>query len=193
MRLPTDLSDCGFAAVIYILNRYTESISEGELAMRAMDAMTAEVISVNPDTSVQALAALLSERGIGGIPVVDADHRMICVVSQGDLLHRVETATERRPEARARRRRSWWLDRIASDRELARDYLKSHGRTVKDVMTPDTVARTRESRSAPQRLVSRGRCLRRARENLDSVSENFTPAAERASSLAAARIIMNTV
>ena len=29
---------------------------------------------------------------------------------------------------------------IASDRELARDYVKSHGRTVKDVMTRDVVS-----------------------------------------------------
>jgi CBS domain-containing protein len=36
--------------------------------MRAV--MTAEVISVGPDTSVQALAALLSECGISGVPVV---------------------------------------------------------------------------------------------------------------------------
>jgi CBS domain-containing protein len=108
--------------------------------MRAVDAMTSEVISVDPDTSVQALAALLSERGISGVPVVDADNRVVGIVSEGDLLHRVETGTERRPEPRARRRRSWWLDAIASDRELARDYVKSHARTVRDIMTRDVVS-----------------------------------------------------
>jgi CBS domain-containing protein len=107
--------------------------------MRAADVMTTEVITVDPDTSVKALAALLSERGISGVPVVDADNRVVGVVSEGDLLHRVETGTEQRPEARAGRRRSWWLDTIAADRELARDYVKSHGRTVKDVMTRDVV------------------------------------------------------
>jgi hypothetical protein len=35
------------------------------------------------------------------------------------------------------RRRSWWLDDFASD--LAREYIKSHGRTVKDIMTRDVV------------------------------------------------------
>jgi CBS domain len=34
--------------------------------MRAMDVMTTNVITVTPDTSVQALATLLSERGISG-------------------------------------------------------------------------------------------------------------------------------
>lgn len=108
--------------------------------MRAIDVMTTEVISVGPDTSVQMLAALLSERGISGVPVVDAEGRVVGVVSEGDLLHRVETGTERRPEGRAERRRSWWLEGIASDRELARDYVKSHARMVRDVMTRDVVA-----------------------------------------------------
>ena len=108
--------------------------------MRAMDVMTTEVISLGPDTSVQALAALLSERGISGVPVVDADNWVVGVVSEGDLLHRVETETARRPEARTGRRQLWWLDRIASGRELARDYVKSHGRAVRDVMTRNVVA-----------------------------------------------------
>src|SRR3974377_2131095 len=107
--------------------------------MRAVDVMTTNVITVNPDTSVQALAALLSERGISGVPVVDADDRVVGIVSAGDLLHRVETGTERREESRTKRRRSWWLEGIASDRELARDYVKSHARMVRDVMTRDVV------------------------------------------------------
>ena len=40
--------------------------------MRAMDIMTTGVISVSPDTSVQDLAKLLSDRGISGVPVLDA-------------------------------------------------------------------------------------------------------------------------
>jgi CBS domain-containing protein len=104
--------------------------------MRAKDVMTTEVIAVDPDTSVQALAALLSECGISGVPVVNADNRVVGVVSEGDLLHRIETGTQRRTT----RRSSWWLDGIASDRELAHDYLKSHARTVKDVMTRDVVS-----------------------------------------------------
>src|SRR6266487_3065098 len=105
--------------------------------MRAMDVMTTNVITAGPDTSVQEVAKILSERNISGVPVVDAENRLVGIVSEGDLLHRVETATERRVQ---RRRRSWWLDTIGSEAELARDYIKSHGRTAKDVMTRDVIS-----------------------------------------------------
>jgi CBS domain-containing protein len=104
--------------------------------MRAMDVMTTNVITVDPDTLVQALAMLLSERGISGVPVVDSDNQLVGIVSEGDLLHRVETGTERLTG----HRRPWWLDTIALDQELARDYFKTHGRTAKDVMTRDVIS-----------------------------------------------------
>jgi CBS domain-containing protein len=107
--------------------------------MRAMDVMTTNVITVGPDTSVQEVAKILSERNISGVPVVDAENRLVGIVSEGDLLHRVETGTERRPDRRSGRRRSWWLDTVGSDEELARHYVKSHGRTAKDVMTSEVI------------------------------------------------------
>ena len=104
--------------------------------MRAMDIMTTKVITVSPETTVRELAALLSERGISGVPVVDAENRLVGIVSEGDLLHRAETGTERRTE----KRRASWLDSLASDRELARDYAKSHASKVADIMTREVIA-----------------------------------------------------
>ena len=106
--------------------------------MRAMDVMTANVITVGPDTSVQDLARLLSERGISGVPVVNSEERLVGIVSEGDLLHRAETGTDPRPAPR----RSWWLNTIAKKDDLARDYVKSYGRKVKDIMTTDVVSVT---------------------------------------------------
>src|ERR1700737_484925 len=97
--------------------------------MRAMDVMTTNVITVGPDTSVQEVARILSERGISGVPVVDADDRLIGILSEGDLLHRVETGTERRP-ARTGRRRSWWLDTLGTHEALARGRTTRHGRAA---------------------------------------------------------------
>ena len=101
--------------------------------MRAMDVMTREVLTVDADASVKAVATLLSERGISGVPVVDTANQVIGIVSEGDLLHRAEIGTEQRQK----RRRSWWLDSLADDR--APEYVKSHGRKVADVMTRDVL------------------------------------------------------
>jgi CBS-domain-containing membrane protein len=90
--------------------------------MRAMDVMTTDVITVDPDMTVQALARLLAERGISGARIVDSNGRLVGIISEGDLLHRAEIGTARRHR---NRRRSWWLDHFAS------------GRTVKDIMTRD--------------------------------------------------------
>src|SRR5690349_10799377 len=106
--------------------------------MRAEDIMTTDVITVAPETSVQDLAALLANHGISGVPVVDAANNLVGLVSEGDLIHRSETGTERRTQ----RQRTRWLDALGSDRDLARDYVRSHGGTVRDVMTHDVITVT---------------------------------------------------
>jgi CBS domain-containing protein len=102
--------------------------------MRAADVMTSEVITVDENDSVPSVAKLLAERGISAAPVVDSDNQVIGMVSEGDLLHRAETGTERR--------RSWWLEMMASTNQLAGDYIKSHSGKVKDVMTRDVISVT---------------------------------------------------
>ncbi len=111
--------------------------------MRAMDVMTTDVITVDPDTTVQGVATLLAERGISGAPVVDTGGNLVGIISEGDLLHRAEIGTARRHRVR---RRSWWLDHFASD--LARDYVKSHGRTVREIMTQDVATVTEDTELA---------------------------------------------
>jgi CBS domain-containing protein len=120
--------------------RHNEQLEQREVAMRAMDVMTTDVITVNPEMTIQALATLLAERGISGAPVTDPAGKLVGVVSEGDLLHRAEIGTARRHRIR---RRSWWLDHFAAD--AARDYIKSHGRTVNDIMTRDVVTVAEET------------------------------------------------
>jgi len=99
--------------------------------------MTNDVISVGDHATVPAVARLLAERGISAVPVVDKQDRVIGMVSEGDLLHRAETGTERR--------RSWWLDMVSSTNKLAGEYIKSHSGKVKDVMTRDILSVTEET------------------------------------------------
>jgi CBS domain-containing protein len=57
--------------------------------------MTPRPITVQPDTSVVEVARILLERGISAVPVVDGE-RIVGIVSEGDLMRRSESGTERR-------------------------------------------------------------------------------------------------
>lgn len=94
--------------------------------MRVHDIMTSPVITVGPDTPLKDLAELLVRNRISAVPVVE-DGKIVGMVSEGDLIHREETRTERR--------QSWWLEIFVSNDVLAQEYVKSHGRKVRDVMS----------------------------------------------------------
>jgi CBS domain-containing protein len=105
--------------------------------MKARDVMVAPVITAKPSSSIKDVAEMMVEKRISGLPVVDDHGKLVGIISEGDLMHRVEARTERR--------RSWWLRLMASDNVLASEYIQGHGRKVSDLMksnpitaTPDT-------------------------------------------------------
>lgn len=54
--------------------------------LTAKEIMRPEVITISEDASVQDLAALLAKKKISGAPVVDGQHRVVGIVSEGDLV-----------------------------------------------------------------------------------------------------------
>lgn len=101
--------------------------------MRVADVMTTEVLTVSPDTSLKQVAEILSRCGISGLPVVDAEHHVLGVVSEADIILK-----ERR-----RRQPGFW--RRVLDRE---DPLsaKVTARTAGEAMTSPAVTITAERR-----------------------------------------------
>jgi CBS domain-containing protein len=59
------------------------------------DLMTTDVVSVSPGTGYREIADLLVRRRISAVPVVSAEGRVLGVVSQADLLQRIEYADAR--------------------------------------------------------------------------------------------------
>lgn len=55
------------------------------------DVMTRDVARVGPETPVARIVALLIDRSIRAVPVVDADQRVIGIITDGDLLSRGAT------------------------------------------------------------------------------------------------------
>jgi CBS domain-containing protein len=103
-----------------------------ERIMYAMKVMTRPVVTVPADATVWAAADILLGARISAAPVVDADGRMIGIVSEADLMSRPETGTV--PG------RSWLQRLLADESVLARDYMRSHSHHVADVMTRRVVA-----------------------------------------------------
>lgn len=104
--------------------------------MNARDVMTTPVITVSPETPVADVAALLLERRISGVPVVDGG-RLLGVVSEGDLMRRVEIGSEERT--------SWWLRHFGSLDRMADTYVRSHGKFARDVMTTRVITVTEDT------------------------------------------------
>lgn len=105
--------------------------------MKASDVMTRHVISIKPDSSVAEAAQLMLENRISGLPVIDSDGKLVGIVTEGDMLRRSEIATERR--------RSHWLEFLISPGRLANEYVRTHGRKVREIMTAEPQTITEET------------------------------------------------
>jgi CBS-domain-containing membrane protein len=102
--------------------------------MRALDIMTPSVVTATPDMTIHDAARLFVDHRISGMPVVDEKGQVVGIVSQGDLLHRVENGT-------GHGKRKWWLDLLlSSPREQAARYVKEHGHRVGDVMCDQVIS-----------------------------------------------------
>jgi CBS domain-containing protein len=93
--------------------------------------MSIKVVTISPSTSVRDIAALMVERHVSGLPVVNDSGKLVGIVSEGDLLRRPEIGTEK-----PRRR---WASFFAGIDEQAREFTKSHALRAADVMTEQVI------------------------------------------------------
>ena len=100
--------------------------------MNAADVMVANVITVRSDTTVDRIAETLLANRISAVPVLDANDKLVGIVSEGDLIHRVEAGTERH--------RSWWLELLTGTETLAHEFIKSHARKAADLMSQPVIS-----------------------------------------------------
>lgn len=99
--------------------------------MHAADVMVKDVVSVGPEASVREVASLMLARRISGVPVVGENRHVLGIVSEGDLIRRPEIETDRIPEG--------WLGLFLSDEQRARNFVKSHGRKAREVMSQPVI------------------------------------------------------
>lgn len=95
--------------------------------MQAQDIMTKKVISAAADTTVEQITALMMESHISAVPILDSGGSVIGIVSEGDLMRRVEGARKTN--------KSWWLSLFSGSDDTARDFIAMRSRRTKDIMT----------------------------------------------------------
>jgi len=62
------------------------SLDVHSLTLRARDLMTSPAITVSPDDTLEHVARTMLEHGISAVPVVDADGRLLGIISEHDLM-----------------------------------------------------------------------------------------------------------
>ncbi|MGO4512594.1 CBS domain-containing protein [Bradyrhizobium sp. 2TAF36] len=100
--------------------------------MQARDVMVCGVISVGPDIPVRTAANAMVSNCVSALPVIDVRAKLVGIVSEGDLIRRVEIGTERRRSGAAG-------ETLMSSDALAQEFIKSHAKRVSDVMTREVI------------------------------------------------------
>lgn len=100
--------------------------------MNASDVMTRNVVSVGRDAPIGDAILLMLDHRISGLPVVDGSGKIAGMLTEGDLLRRAETQTERQ--------RPRWLEFLLGPSRLAEEYVRTHGRKVGEIMTENVVS-----------------------------------------------------
>jgi CBS domain-containing protein len=107
---------------------------------QAHDVMTTNVVTVSSDESVCNIAVLLLENGISAVPVVNNDGIPIGMVSEGDLVGRMEKERLARTD--------WWLALLTGKQQLDgefQDRVLAKHRTARDVMSAPLVTVTEDT------------------------------------------------
>jgi CBS domain-containing protein len=81
---------------------------------------------------VAAAIKLLTEHDVSALPVLGQGGHLVGMLSEADLIHRVEIGTEKQ--------RPWWLEVVTGAGTLAEEFAKSHGKKVVEVMTTRVVS-----------------------------------------------------
>ena len=100
--------------------------------MNAADVMTRNILSVAPDSTIAEAVRTMLDNRISGLAVIDEAGRLVGILTEGDLLRRGETATERH--------RPRWLEILMGPGRLAEEYVRTHSRRIAEVMTRDPVS-----------------------------------------------------
>ncbi|MEO5807833.1 CBS domain-containing protein [Devosia sp.] len=99
--------------------------------MKAKDVMSQHVVTLSPGNSIAHAAQIMLDNTVSGLPVIDDDGTMVGIVTEGDLIDRMELGHGPAPEL--------------STQQARDDFIKSHSWRVQDVMSRPVVTVNEET------------------------------------------------
>lgn len=100
--------------------------------MKASDVMVRKVITTHPEAAVSEVASVLVDNDISALPVVDDQGHVVGVISEADLMRREEIGSQKS--------RPWWLEALTPGATLAKEFARSHGKKVRELMSTEVVS-----------------------------------------------------
>lgn len=107
--------------------------------MKVEDVMTPTVVVVGEDTPFKEVVTVMHEHRVSGVPVLNADKKLVGIVTEADLLAIEEEQLEPRPRGRSFLE---WFIHPARMVELER---QAEDLRAQDIMTPSVVTTTPET------------------------------------------------
>ncbi|MEP7239568.1 MAG: CBS domain-containing protein [Devosia sp.] len=104
--------------------------------MKVAEAMTTDIVTLMPGHSVKHAAQILLDHRVSGAPVVDDNGHLVGILTEGDLLRRVEFG-------QGMVRDDPWARGTWTEGE-ARDFVRSHSWRVGDVMSKPVITATED-------------------------------------------------
>ena len=99
--------------------------------MQVRTIMSSPVITIEPRTTIHTAVEKLLQARLSALPVVNEKGELLGIISESDLLHRIEIGTQKT--------RPHWLAFLLGPGPSANDYTQAHARYVDEIMTPDPV------------------------------------------------------
>jgi len=122
--------------------------------MYARELMSTGLLTFPPEAPVEVIARALGERGVSGAPVVDAEGKLLGMVTEGDLIRRLAAGAETH--------RGWFSRLFASAFMDAARFARAEGRRARDVMTTEIAAVGEDASTEAIALTMEERHIRRA-------------------------------
>jgi CBS domain-containing protein len=94
--------------------------------------MTSMPIAVRADATLEEAAKIMIDARVSGLPAIDEEGALVGMITDGDLIRRVELGTAGGAPG--------WLSTLVSPGRVARAYVRARGLSVREVMSADVIS-----------------------------------------------------